>query len=288
MTILVTGASGFIARGVARTLRAEGHRLIGVTSGSGPTAYYHRVVHARLGESLQPTFDSEAVDAVVHTAYYAGKGEYNVNFDGTSRWLEEALSAGVDTNVFLSSLSAPGGASDYARAKLDLEGAFVEAGGACLRLGVVVGDGGMFARMRESVRRFTLLPLLDNGSAPVYVLGIEYLCRVVRDCAVEGRRYGGRVWHLQQPERHTLREVLATIRDVYGFRCVFVPVPSLPVLWMVTTLEAIGARLPVASANIRGLRRGAGQEFPCDFAHFGYEATPLRHLVEKAASARAR
>lgn len=284
-TVLVTGAGGFIARSLAPVLAAAGHRVVGVTSGVGVAVGYDRVLEARLGDSLRSVFESEAVDAVIHAANHTGKNEYEINVTGTTGWLEEAQAAGAVTQVFLSTLSAPGGASDYARAKLELERRFVARHGVCFRLGVVVGDGGMFARMRDSVRRLPLLPLLDNGKAPVFVLGIDYLCRVVRDCLAAPDAYRSRVWHLQQPERHTLREVLSAIRAAYGFRCVFVPVPSLPMLWAVTVAEAMGVKLPVGSTNIRGLRRGEGTDLPSDFAHFGYPATPLRELVQAAARA---
>ena len=76
--------------------------------------------------------------------------------------------------------------------------------------------------------------------------------------------------------------MLATIRDVYGLKCRFVPVPSLPMLWAVRVLEVLPLSLPVSSTNIRGLRQSRSEAFDSDFAGFGQTPVPVDQLVKEA------
>ena len=284
-TVLITGASGFIARRLARELQDAGHRVVGVTTSGAPTELYDRVALARLGDSLDSVLESEQIDVVCHAAYYSGPDEYSVNFNGTSRWINEAKASGATLQIFLSSLSADSPASDYARAKLDLEQRIADVDGVSLRLAVVVGNGGMFERMKTSMAKAPLLPLLDNGNAPVYVLGVDFLANVVRECIERnGNSMRGKAWHLQQPTAHKLREILSSIRSRYGYRCSFIPIPSLPILWMVTLFEKLGLKLPVTSANVRGLRQGMNASPHSDFSKFGSAEESLDHLIAVAAA----
>ena len=83
--------------------------------------------------------------------------------------------------ILLSTLSAEAEAlSDYGRAKWALEQRFAAAGEVAFRLGVVVGDGGMYARIRSSATRLPVTPLLDGGRQLLYVVGIDTLCAVLR------------------------------------------------------------------------------------------------------------
>lgn len=284
--VLITGASGFIARHLAAALRVAGWRVIGTSRQDATLAGFDRIYRGRLGGSLAEVFAREAVDAVVHTALDAGTDAYETNVEGTTRWLEEATAAGVGTQVFLSSLSADAQAlSEYGRAKYVLEQRFLAADQIVFRLGVVVGDGGMFGRMVDSVRRSPVVPLLDNGAQLIYVLGIDFLCAVMRDAlASAGQGLRGRAWNLQQPTPYPLREVIRAICAAYGLRRILVPLPARPLVGLLRLFEKQAVlRLPVTSVNVQGLIQQGRREFPSDFPRFGYAEEPLSDLVTRAA-----
>lgn len=285
-TVLITGASGFIARHLAVVLRDAGWRVIGTSRQDASLAGFDGIYRKRLGDLLAEVFAQEMVDVVVHTALDAGSGAYETNVEGTTRWLREAATAGVGTQIFLSSLSADAQAlSDYGRAKYALEQRFLAAGQIVFRLGVVVGDGGMFARMVDSVRRSPVVPLLDNGTQLIYVLGIDLLCAVVRDMiALDGQGLHGRAWNLQQPTPYPLREVLQAICAAYNLRRVLLPLPARPLVVLLQLFEKQAlVRLPITSVNVQGLIQQGRREFPSDFARFGYAEEPLTTLIARAA-----
>lgn len=285
-TVLITGAGGFIARHLAVALRQVGWHVIGTSRQDASPAGFDRIYRRRLDDSLTEVFAQDAVDAVVHTALDTGSSAYETNVEGTTRWLEEAAAAGVGTQVFLSSLSADARAlSEYGRAKYVLEQRFLAADQIVFRLGVVVGDGGMFGRMVDSVRRSPVVPLLDNGAQLIYVLGIDFLCSVIRDTLTsEGQGLRGRAWNLQQPTPYPLREVIRAICAAYSLHRVLLPLPAQPLVGLLRLFEKQALiRLPITSVNVQGLIQQGRREFPSDFARFGHPEEPLSALVARAA-----
>jgi len=286
-TILITGAGGFIGRHLARRLSGEGYRVVGISRGGAALEHCEATYRAALGDSLISVMRREDVDVVVHCANHAGPNELAINVNGARRWFEEATAHGACLQIFMSSLSArEDAATDYGRAKYVLEESLIAEGGVAFRLGVVIGNGGMFGRIKRSLARSPLVPLLDNGRGRIYFLGIDYLARVVEDSIrSDGDELRGGVWRLQQPDPCTLLELMTTIRDHYGFTCRFIPIPSLPVQWALSLGEYLPLKLPITSTNVKGLRQSRFDEFETDFARFGYPADSLADLVARAARA---
>ena len=284
-TVLITGANGFIARRLAQTLRQAGVRVVGASRSAQPIAGFDRVVQVPLGDSLRPALEAEPIDAVVHTALYDGPNAFSVNVDGTTRWLEETKAAGVPLQLFLSTLSAePDALSDYGRAKYELEQRFIAAEQVVIRLGVVIGDGGMFARIRSSATRLPVTPMLDGGKQLLYFVGIDTLCSVLRDTlATQGAGLRGQAWNLVQPQPATLREMIEAINRRDGRRMMLVPVPTKPVLAALRVAESLPMlRLPVTSTNIKGLIQQGQKRVLSDFARFGYPEQTLDELIASA------
>ena len=281
-TILITGAGGFIARQLAQTLAAAGMRVLGVSHSGATVPAYARAFHASLGDSLLPALASEPIDAVVHSALAGGADAYRVNVDGTARWLDEARAAGVGLQIFLSTLSAEAGAlSDYGRAKWELQQRFVDAGEVVFRLGVVVGDGGMYARIRSSATRAPIVPMLDGGRQLLYVVGVETLCAILHDTiAHDGAGLRGAAWNLVQSEPVTLRTMVEAINRHVGRRALLLPVPARPVLATLRLAENVPLlRLPITSTNVRGLIQQGQRRFPSDYEQFGYPVETLEMLI---------
>jgi len=80
--------------------------------------------------------------------------------------------------------------------------------------------------------------------------------------------------------------VLDAIRNHYGLRCRFLPVPSLPILWALTVLDRLPLRLPISATNIRGLRQSRNETFPSDYFEFDKTQRSLDELVAAAAAHR--
>jgi uncharacterized protein YbjT (DUF2867 family) len=282
-TVLVTGANGFIAQEVARRLRREGWRVIGTTRTGEPVGSFHLVHRCRLGESLQAALAGETLDAVIHAANDAGEDQYDTNVHGTGRWFDEAAPCGNPVQLFLSSLSAAAAQpTEYGRAKRDLEPLFLRAGGIVVRLALVAGNGGVFGRMIRTVRQSRIVPLLDGGRAPVFLVPPDFLVDFVHRAITGPGPFAGRTWHVHQPEPRSLAMVMQSIRRATASRCLFVPVPSWAVLPALLAVERLTPlRLPLSSTNVRGLR-ATPRHAPSDFPALGGVASTLDELVAAA------
>ncbi len=146
------------------------------------------------------------------------------------------------------------------------------------RLGVVVGDGGMYARIRSSATRLPVTPLLDGGRQLLYVLGIDALCAVLRDAIVAQRRRAARPG--LEPGAAAAGDAAGDGRGdptAAGKRSLLVPVPTKPVLAGLRLAESVPLlRLPVTSTNVRGLIQQGQRRFPSDWERFGYPVSRWR------------
>jgi len=287
-TVLITGANGFIAQHLACALKREQFRVIGTSRTGNIIEGFDRVYMVSLGESLVTVFNDEKVEVVVHSANAQGQNEYQLNVKGTSQWLEESKKQWVRLQIFLSSLSAgPDAISDYGKAKYKLEELFVAERQVVLKLGLVIGSGGMFARMVESISKSRIVPLLDGGNTPTYVLGIDYLCSIIRDCILNhGEKMRGKVWYIIQPKPYSLHNIMLTIKRQYGSKCWFISMPSFPVLLGLLFLERLPLlKLPVNSTHVKGLIQSKHKEFPSDYGYFSYPEVGLDRLVGELKSA---
>lgn len=234
MTVLVTGAAGFIGRrliqpGVVALVRR-------------PTGFVREVV----GNLLDPASlraACEGVESVFHCAGYAHAfassdpdAHRRINFGGTRNLLKAAGEAGVRRFVFLSSVKAmaePGEAcvdedwpgepdAPYGRAKRAAEAAVLEAGAKYgmhvvnLRLAMVYGRGGRgnLERMARGIRAgwFPPLPETGNRRSLVHVDDVVAAMRLV----VQAPAASGRTYIVADPRAYSGREIYDAIREAVG------------------------------------------------------------------------
>lgn len=251
----VTGASGYVGGRIAAALGAAGWE-------ARPLAGW------RLGQ--EP--DLGDAEALVHAAWdFSARTRAEVervNVSGSRRLLEAARGRRV---VFVSTLSAfPGARSLYGQAKLAVEEAAREAGGAVVRPGLVWSEDG--GSLYGSLRRLARLPLLpvfsDRKLHPAHADDVAAL--VVRLLA------GPQAAHpivaaADQPL--TLAEILRAANP----RLRTVPVPWQTVWAPLRALEAVGLDPPFRSDSVLSLV--SLDERP--FAHARPPETPFRRFPTK-------
>jgi NADH dehydrogenase len=282
-TVLLSGASGFIAQKAAEKLTQAGFRTIGISHSSHEIPHFEMVYEGILSRSLTGVFQ-ENIDVFVHCAYHSGEDDFAINVEGTRLWAQQAEKNGVMQQIFLSSVSArPDSMSSYSRAKHELEEWFVGRGYAVLRMGLVLGDGGLFQRMIDLVRGAPVLPLLDGGRSQVYVSGIQDVCKALLIASEPGSWVSGKAWNLFQPKPFYLREILGEIKKQLGVRCLFIPIPSWLALAVVRLLERIPRiKLGISSNNIIGLKQNVSKDWESDYVRFGFQEMPLVQLIDPA------
>ncbi len=276
MKVLVTGGGGFVGRALIPRLVADGHQVV-ATSRDGATRIPGASV-VQVGELGADTDWRRALDGVEAVIHLAARvhvmkdaaadplAEYlRVNTEGTARLASQAINAGIDRFIFLSTIKVNGEATHgrpfraddtpdphdpYAFAKLEAERALqqlTKIGAVRLdivRPPLVYGPGvrGNFLSLLGLCRRGWPLPLggIDNRRSLIYVGNLaDLLARLL-----EGRGSVG-VHLCRDDEDVSTPELFRRAGAALGVR---VPLPPFPVALlrlagMITGRAAAVARL---------------------------------------------
>ncbi len=187
--------------------------------------------------------------------------------------------AGVRTFVFISSTSAHAGAlSYYGRSKFALEKELDPQRDLVIRPGLILGPGGLFGRLCDSVRRSRLIPLFDGGRQVVQTIHLEDLCQMIV-LAVERGLTGHLV--LAEPQGMLMRDLLALMAHKMNKHPLFVALSIGPTLALLRLVESFHIRLPVSSENLLGLRAMVHQESAQDLAQLGVTVRSARESLDE-------
>jgi len=199
--------------------------------------------------------DFAGLAAIVHGALVeygpAHRDADRVNREGCERLIAAARRQGARV-IFLSTLSAHEQArSHYGRSKLQLERLFDPERDCVLRLGLVLGDGGLFGSMAGMIRGARVIPLPDGGRQPVQTLWMGDLVQAVENVIARG--ITGR-YEVAAPEVHTMRDLYLAVMRGSGASPLLVSVPIGLVELGAASLEALRVPFPIRRENVLGLR----------------------------------
>jgi nucleoside-diphosphate-sugar epimerase len=249
----LTGAGGFVGSRLRRHLEQGGWRVIPWTRQPAPGS---NAVAFHLGQQVDPEV-LKGVRALVHCAYDFGSRRWEditaINVAGSRRLLEAGRKAGVETMVFISSLSAFAGCrSLYGKAKLEIESTAQSLGAYVIRPGLVYSDnpGGMFGRLVEQVRSSRVIPVIWGGKQVQFLLHDEDLGNLVQAC-LDGRLpKPAEPITIAHEQGWELKAILGQIARALGKRVSFVPVPWQCVWLTLKALELAGVQTRFRSDSL--------------------------------------
>lgn len=264
MKVFITGVTGFLGRSIARHFLAEGHRIAG-SSRRDVTIPGVEIVRAELGDRIAPAVFTDC-DGIIHAAHDFARDRMNVNIEGTLMIRDAAKQAGVHQQLFLSSYSArPDTESEYGRTKYRLEQSFTEPGSAIARLGLIIGNGGLFARQRAALLRTAVVPVIGSGGGagedPVAVIALSHALAAIE--VILRTRVPGPQNLFYEP-RPTMKEFVKAIKQHAGQRPRFLPVGPRFAMIAVKIAKAIGLAIPVDPEQIRALQLNKRSEWRSD------------------------
>lgn len=178
MRILIIGAAGFIGSHLCRYISSQGHDVVALCRSGRVAGFSGQVFKWALGGPV-PDDALNRIDCAIHLAHdFDGQEGADLTVASTLACIAQARAAGVPRQIFYSSYSAGEHAkSIYGRSKLAIERSVQEAGDVIiLRPGLVLGDGGLYQRIKAVARTVPVIPLPDGGAGIVPVINIERLC----------------------------------------------------------------------------------------------------------------
>ena len=309
MTVLVTGATGYVGAHLVPALQARGHAvraLVRDEARSGGAGLPSGVEVSRgdvtdvgsLSGAFAPGPDGRGVDAVVHLVGIIderpaqGVTFERIHVDGTRNVAYAAREAGVGRFVHMSANGArPDGRSAYQTTKWRAEEVVRGAGFEHLvvfRPSTLFGDPGPdhpeFAkRLWETlVKPFPVLPVFGSGAYELQPVSVQACAEAMAE-AVTRDASAGQSYCVAGAERIPYRDVLQRIARGGGIA----PRPTLPVPIVaarlgVRTLGTAGL-LPISPAQFEMLVEGNTCDPSSFFADFGvtsprFDADSLSYL----------
>lgn len=266
MRVLVTGGTGVVGRPAVDHLLSRGRtvRLLSRHAEKDALDWPRGVepfqAHVGDAESLSGAVDG--CDAVLHIAGIAAEDgpEHTferVNVLGTENLLAEAVSAGAPRFVYVSSLGAERGRSDYHRSKLEAESLVRGYPGSWLivRPGNVYGPGDeVISLLLKMVRTLPAVPVVGTGDQPFQPVWAEDVGLALA-LAVEGS-WSAEVLEIAGDEVVTTAELLDRIQALTGRAPVRVPVPEWMALAGSELAESLGVDIRIHPDQLVMLSEG--------------------------------
>jgi uncharacterized protein YbjT (DUF2867 family) len=234
MKVFLTGATGFVGRGILERLQAEGYKSVCLTrAGSTGKLPYNETANAHITEATGDLFDKESLmramqgcDAVIHLVgiirEQPGKGILfpRIHVEGTKNVLEAAKQAGIKRFVHMSALGAHENAtSAYHRTKYEAE-QLVQASGipyVIFRPSVIFGPGDEFVNMLADLVRLPVTPVIGDGSYPLQPVARKTVADVFVQ-ALSIPESTNQTYETGGPEPLSYGQILDTIGEAIGKR----------------------------------------------------------------------
>ncbi len=266
MTILVTGATGFIGRAVVARLVKEGERprclvrdaqrakaqlpaeAVDLVAGD--------VLHP---ETLDPAFTGVElfVDCAFMTANLKQHGEqtyYNVNVDGTHNQIDAARRAGVRRAVVMSGLGTkPDKPGTYMQGRYLAEEAFKESGlgWTIIQPSVLFGPHAPFFKgLADLIKQVPLVvPVAGTGKETFQPIWVEDVVTCVMQCIRQPER-DGNTYAIGGPDIFTYNQILDMLMESLGVKKVKIPGPKPFVMLGAALMEAVLPNPPITRAAL--------------------------------------
>ncbi len=310
MKILVTGGTGVVGAATIPALLLAGHQVRLLSRHADRDAGgFPGGVEPFVADIADPQPLRSAVagcECVVHIAGIVDEVPPEITFerlnvDGTRHLLAAATAGGAPYFIYLSSLGAERGESDYHRSKRDAEALVREYCGnwLILRPGNVYGPGDeVLSMLVKMVRTLPAIPVVDDGEQPFQPIWHADLAAAIAR-AVDDRSLAGRTLELSGVDVTTTNDVLARFSAITGREPSRLAIPA----WlarvgteMLASLGALGQKLqqrakvpaPLNRAKLSMLLEGSVIADPAENALtevFHLTPTPLQDGLEMLADA---
>jgi len=208
---------------------------------------------------------------LIHTAYQPysriNRDSKKVNQSGTRNLIAACKKRDIKI-IFLSTMSAHEEAeSNYGKSKLDIEKMFSDDQDLILKLGLVLGNGGLFNSIVNTITESRVLPLVagDKLIQTVALTDLFALIEIGMSKQITGS------YAIGESDPVSLKVLYKTIADAASCSRLFVPIPIGFIQLVCSIAETFGITLPIATENILGLKKMRTFKTEDNLEVFGYQ-----------------
>jgi len=253
MRVVVTGSRGFLVSALIESLVERGHDVTCLSRNPSRNAAVHWLEWSVDTEDYTEAhrLALRRADFLIHVAFDLSPRALRkqVNVKASRLLFEEAKRGGAPRIVFISSLSAHSlTVSRYGRQKFEIEQLLTEDWDLALRPGLIVGHGGLFDHIRETLKNIRVAPLFWGGKQPVYLVTLADVVKAI----LYGMEHGktGRRW-IADSQPLTMAQFYVELGRLEQVRVRLIRLPGGPVMgllkWIEPLLSFVGVHLPLTS-----------------------------------------
>ena len=291
MTVLVTGATGFVGRRVVQTLLDQGNpvRCLVRTPAAAAVLDPDRVdIHfGDVSDSASLTSAFNGVDAVVHlVAVIREKGSATfdaINFQGARNVAEAASVAGVNRLVHVSAIGAQDNPRfPYLHSKWRGERATAEAGVpyTIVRPSIVFGPSDEFlSTLAALVKAFPAVPVLGNGRTRFQPIHVDDVARCITQ-SLDRPDLAGNTLGVGGPQHLTYDQILDAVVATLRSRRVKLHMPLALVRPLLSIMQAILPNPPATRHQLDMLSLDNVCDLDSVHRHFGFSPRPLHGNID--------
>lgn len=192
-------------------------------------------------------------DVLIHTAYVAvtdSQSSLHDNISGTKSLLK--LFPESTMKIFISSVSADQNSpAVYGQQKAAVEKLFLENGGTAIRPGLILGNGGMFANMRDYLKKKRNIPVFNGGTQPLQTVFVNDLVLAIEKL-ISNQMRGVFTFCEHDPVHY--KEFYSELCRQLNVKPRFISIPFWVAGCMVSCANVVGITLPINHDNLQGLK----------------------------------
>ncbi len=278
MRIGITGSSGFIGNELVKYFSGKGHQVV-LLQRKPPSVLLPNCEYVAYDITDPALPKADKLDILIHTAYMPytkqnNSSRYNIQ---STLMLADICKKMNAQFIFLSSLSAHTEAqSEYGRHKFQLEQQLDTAHCLILKLGLVIGEQGLFSRIRKTVKKSAVIPLIGGGRQAVQTIYIGDVAKAIEQ-GIEKKRTG--IYHLATETVYTMKELFTQIAESARQKPLFISVPYALAEAGISLIETLRLPIPVSKENLYGLKQLKAFNTSPDLEKFGIRLLSLEDSI---------
>ena len=268
MRVAITGSNGFIGSALKEACAKQGIAVVGLCRNP-------KLVTDIAFDLNHPSTFAQIpdVNTLIHTAYTTQakdlKQAYLANITGSLALFDYCHTKNIRI-IFLSSCSAHTEAkSFYGKSKYQLEG-YLNENDTIIRPGFVVGDGGIYQRLENSLRTLKFAPLFWGGQQPLQIIQLKDLINGIINVLLQNCTG---TYNLMYPTPYPVQEFYRKIFIKQKLTPRFLHLQGDLALMVLKVAEFLKIPLPLTSENLLGLKYL--KIFESDCAKLGVSPKPF-------------